>query len=140
MSELSTPTSPTIPPASSGTSPKKLSGLANVDLFVEEGTVKCRTKDGIVLPLYKVGTSEEAGSDLSAGFFQSRKIQIFLVTATMALIPMCLAAAMVFVGKVNAEQWLGFTWKLFMAGMTAPSTGAILGRAWEGVAASKKTL
>jgi len=70
-------------------------------------------------------------------FFSSRKVQLTLLTTLMGIIPMCLAAAMVFLGKLDAHAWSELTWKLFLAGTGAPGTASVVMRGIEGAAARK---
>jgi len=70
-------------------------------------------------------------------FGSSRKVQLVLLTAGMALVPMLLSAAMVFVGKLDVHTWVELSWKLFTAGIGAPGTAAIVMRGVEGYAAKR---
>lgn len=75
--------------------------------------------------------------DENSKFLASRKVQLLLVTAVMALIPTCLMAAMVLTGRATSHEWAELTWKLFAAGIGAPSTAAIVMRGVEGTASRK---
>jgi hypothetical protein len=76
--------------------------------------------------------------DENSKFLESRKVQLVLITAAMALIPMCLMAAMVLTGKATSHEWAELSWKLFAAGIGAPSTAAIVMRGVEGAASQKR--
>jgi hypothetical protein len=78
-------------------------------------------------------------ADGGTKFFGSRKVQLTLLTTLMGLVPMCLAAAMVFTGKLDPHAWTELTWKLFLAGTGAPGTASVVMRGLEGVAAKKNS-